>query len=228
MRSRRAAPFRLTPGIRGCGEPRSGRRRGPGGQACSLQVAGRGFGDLSPSKGRPKLPGVQPRGRRPAFPTGRVPAAPSPRPRSRVPGSRPRGGTRGCAGLFPLRAVSRGEERPSSSLGGASHGAAEPSLGCGGHGGSRVVREEARCPMPGEERAANGRRSHHSPHAREREPESAGGRGREERAALSAHAPRGEPDMRREPRVGWRRVGPGASGLMCLSGFLGGRSQRTR
>lgn len=159
MRSRRAAPFRLTPGIRGCGEPRSGRRRGPGGQACSLQVAGRGFGDLSPSKGRPKLPGVQPRGRRPAFPTGRVPAAPSPRPRSRVPGSRPRGGTRGCAGLFPLRAVSRGEERPSSSLGGASHGAAEPGLGCGGHGGSRVVREEARCPMPGEERAANGRRS---------------------------------------------------------------------
>ena len=34
--------------------------------------------------------------------------------------------------------------------------------------------------------------------------------------------------MRSELRVGWQRGGAGVSGLMCLSGFLGGRSKRTR
>lgn len=34
--------------------------------------------------------------------------------------------------------------------------------------------------------------------------------------------------MRIELRVGWQRGGAGLRRLMCLSGFLGGRSKRTR
>lgn len=34
--------------------------------------------------------------------------------------------------------------------------------------------------------------------------------------------------MRSEARVGWQQGGAGLSRLLCLSGFLGGRSKRTR
>lgn len=34
--------------------------------------------------------------------------------------------------------------------------------------------------------------------------------------------------MRSEAGVGWQQGGAGVSGLLCLSGFLGGRSGRTR
>ena len=59
------------------------------------------------------------------------------------------------------------------------------------------------------------------------------GEGRGEQAAHQEHAlyreqESGESGMRSELRVGWQRGGAGVSGLMCLSGFLGGRSKRTR
>ena len=59
------------------------------------------------------------------------------------------------------------------------------------------------------------------------------GEGRGEQAVHQEHAPyreqqSGESGMRNELRVGWQRGGAGVSGLMCLSGFLGGRSKRTR
>lgn len=49
-----------------------------------------------------------------------------------------------------------------------------------------------------------------------------------QRACSVLRAVSGEPGMRSEAGVGWHQGGAGVSGLLCLSGFLGGRSRRTR
>lgn len=113
--------------------------------------------------------------------------------------------------------------------GGAPHGATKAGLIVGGHRGSNVVRE-AYSPRRGK----MGQPTNVSPQpTRLRGNLRALGGGAErtgglQRACSVLRAVSGEPGMRSEARVDWQPGGAGVSGLLCLSGFLGGRSKRTR